>query len=240
MHRINSVNARANQNGTGKAGFHDNADLAGQDATYLTPTWCNTIQEEIANAVEGFGDTLDPANNAQLLGVLNKIVGKITELKNHIDGLEGDLASYQDTAIGDLYITTKFFENAAAVATHKGFGTWERFGDGQVLMTAAQSGNSSAASWMFDVKNTGGSDTVILDIANLPPHNFEFTNTWATRADQPENLPEGATRIGDGDGHANDDVVDSLINQKTNTLGSGDAFSVVQNSIVVAAWLRTA
>lgn len=240
MHRINSVNARANQNGTSKAGFHDNADLAGQDATYLTPTWCNTVQEEIANAVEGFGDTLDLQNNAQLLGTLNKIIGKITELKDHVDGLENDIAAYQDTAIGDLYITTKVFENAAAVATHKGYGTWERFGDGQVLLTAAQVGNPIAPPWMFDPKNTGGADTVTLDIANLPPHHFEFTNTWAARADQTENLPAGATRIGDGDGHANDDVTDSLIKQETNTLGSGDAFSVIQNSIVVAAWLRTA
>lgn len=240
MHRINSVNARANQNGTGKAGFHDNADLAGQDATYLTPTWCNTVQEEIANAVEGFGTTLNTQDNAQLFKILNSLSNDINNLANQVNTLESALSSYEDVAIGDLYITTKVFENAAAVATHKGFGTWERFGNGQVLLTAAQTGNATAPSWMFDVKNTGGSDTVILDIANLPPHNFEFTNTWATRADQPENLPEGATRIGDGDGHANDDVVDSLINQKTNTLGSGDAFSVVQNSIVVAAWLRTA
>lgn len=73
MHRINSVNARPDQNGVAKAGFHDNTDLAGQDATYLTPTWCNTVQEEIANVVEGFGTNLDPNNNAQLLHVLSLI-----------------------------------------------------------------------------------------------------------------------------------------------------------------------
>ena len=53
MQRINSVNARPDVNGTGKTGFSDNADLEGQDATYITPEWCNHIQEEIAQAIEG-------------------------------------------------------------------------------------------------------------------------------------------------------------------------------------------
>nr|WP_252714846.1 hypothetical protein [Acinetobacter baumannii] len=37
MKRIDSANARPDVNGAGKAGFHDNSDLSGQDATYLTP-----------------------------------------------------------------------------------------------------------------------------------------------------------------------------------------------------------
>lgn len=66
MKRIDSVNARPNQNGTGKAGFHDNADLSGQDATYVTPDWFNHVQEEIANVIEKNGHTLNPANKQQL------------------------------------------------------------------------------------------------------------------------------------------------------------------------------
>ena len=38
MKRIDSVNARPDENGLGKAGFNDNADLPGQDATYVTPS----------------------------------------------------------------------------------------------------------------------------------------------------------------------------------------------------------
>lgn len=37
MHRIDSATARANANYDGKTGFHDNADLPNQDATYFTP-----------------------------------------------------------------------------------------------------------------------------------------------------------------------------------------------------------
>ncbi len=49
-------------NGAGKTGFHDNSDSNGQDATYLTPDWLNTIQEELANLLELRGITLDPVN----------------------------------------------------------------------------------------------------------------------------------------------------------------------------------
>ena len=70
MKRIDSVNARPDVNGTGKKGFHDNGDLPGQDATYLTPDWLNVIQEELANLLERNSKVLDPNNNAQLYDLL--------------------------------------------------------------------------------------------------------------------------------------------------------------------------
>nr|WP_298892241.1 hypothetical protein [uncultured Acinetobacter sp.] len=70
MQRINSANARPDVNGTGKAGFHDNADLSGQDATYLTPDFLNTLQEELANLLEKHGIALDSANRQQLYELL--------------------------------------------------------------------------------------------------------------------------------------------------------------------------
>ena len=73
MKRIDSVNARADVNGIGKIGFHDNADLEGQDATYLTPDWANAVQEEIANVIEFADLELDEENNAQLLEAIQKL-----------------------------------------------------------------------------------------------------------------------------------------------------------------------
>lgn len=70
MKRIDSVNVRPDVNGPGKKGFHDNRDLPGQDATYLTPDWLNVIQEELANLLERNGKVLDPNNNAQLYDLL--------------------------------------------------------------------------------------------------------------------------------------------------------------------------
>lgn len=70
MKRIDSSNARPNANGTGKTGFHDNADLPQQDATYVTPDWLNVIQEELANIIELNGQTLNPNSRRQLYDIL--------------------------------------------------------------------------------------------------------------------------------------------------------------------------
>ena len=70
MDRINSSNARPDVNGTGKKGFHDNADLSGQDATYVTPDFLNFIQEEICSIIEKNGHVLDPNSKQQLFDIL--------------------------------------------------------------------------------------------------------------------------------------------------------------------------
>ena len=70
MKRIDTINARENMFGVGKSGFHDNADLPGQDATYVSPEWFNTVQEELCNLLELRGITLDPASKRQLYDLL--------------------------------------------------------------------------------------------------------------------------------------------------------------------------
>ncbi len=70
MKRIDSINARPNVNGTGKTGFHDNADLSGQDATYLTPDFMNHLQEELCNLLEMNGVALNSNARDQLYQLL--------------------------------------------------------------------------------------------------------------------------------------------------------------------------
>lgn len=70
MKRIDTINVREDLFGSGKAGFHDNADLSGQDATYLSPDWLNTIQEELCNLLELNGVLLNPDSKNQLFQLL--------------------------------------------------------------------------------------------------------------------------------------------------------------------------
>ena len=70
MDRINSSNARPDVNGAGKKGFHDNADLSGQDATYVTPEWLNVLQEELCNILEKNGHALNSQSRQQLFDIL--------------------------------------------------------------------------------------------------------------------------------------------------------------------------
>ena len=86
MKRIDSVNARPDENGLGKAGFSDNADLPGQDATYITPDWFNTVQEELCNLIELRGISLDPESKRQLYDLLSTqtdLEALATEIENN-------------------------------------------------------------------------------------------------------------------------------------------------------------
>ena len=86
MKRIDSVNARPDENGLGKAGFNDNADLPGQDATYVTPSWFNTVQEELCNLLELNGIVLDPTSKRQLYDLLTTqtdLEALATEIENN-------------------------------------------------------------------------------------------------------------------------------------------------------------
>ena len=86
MKRIDSVNARPDENGLGKAGFNDNADLPGQDATYVTPGWFNTVQEELCNLLELRGISLNPESKRQLYDLLSTqtdLEALATEIENN-------------------------------------------------------------------------------------------------------------------------------------------------------------
>ena len=85
MKRIDTINARENMFGVGKSGFHDNADLPEQDATYLTPSFLNTVQEELANAVELSGLNLDPNDPAQLFKLFNLHNKALVQRIYHVD-----------------------------------------------------------------------------------------------------------------------------------------------------------
>ena len=144
MQRINSVNSRPDVNGTGKTGFSDNADLEGQDATYITPEWCNHIQEEIAQAIEGFGVKLIPDKYNQLYSVLKKISDRIETLEERI---------IEEIKVGDLFITTINFTSSDQVKSHKGYGTWQRYGNGHALVAL---GDKTTPLHMQSIADRGG------------------------------------------------------------------------------------
>lgn len=146
MHRIDSATARADANGEGKAGFHDNGDLPNQDATYFTPQWANAVQEEIAAVVEEFGIPLDKASNGQLLAALVKQFGEKKMLEDAILEYREDIKedrlrldelekrTYADTQIGELFWTEEHFLTSETVAEYKGYGTWARALQGRVAV----------------------------------------------------------------------------------------------------------
>jgi hypothetical protein len=140
MHRIDTVNARPNQNGAGKAGFNDNTDLAGQDATYLDPAHLNAIQEEVSTVIEATGTPLEKGTNHQLWTALNSFFASNTaldEVDSRLSTAITTLAAAMQQAIinernaernrvwpvGKGRYTTHDGLNPAD-ASHLGWGTW--------------------------------------------------------------------------------------------------------------------
>ncbi|WP_151777290.1 phage baseplate protein [Acinetobacter brisouii] len=221
MKRIDSVNARPDQNGIGKAGFNDNADLSGQDATYLTPEWCNHVQEEISNVIEGFGVNLDPKKKDQMLHILLMITDRIKTLEARI---------IEDIKVGDLFITTLLFENGAAVKVHKGYGEWEKLGAGHALLSNP-SVDENAPSWMKILGGMGGELKHALTLSELTKHSHKVYQSGD------ENTVVGYERAQHLAGSIRSDVGYAM-NDDIQDAGEGEAFNIIQPSMIVGVWRR--
>lgn len=66
MHRINTATKAVDKFGSGKHGFNDGNRAGGIAATVVDAAWADSVQEELANAIELEGGTLDPNDNTQL------------------------------------------------------------------------------------------------------------------------------------------------------------------------------
>ncbi|WP_228284352.1 phage tail protein [Acinetobacter sp. Tr-809] len=161
------------------------------------------------------------------------VKSKIEELK--LDLLNEINLAKQDVAVGDLYITTLAFPDAQAVANHKGYGTWEPFGNGHALVTRSLShDNLGAYEWLKFIGATGGSNTHQLTVNELPSHQFNYPNQWA--GTNPPNAVEVYSY--DDIGWAKDGSADTSLTQHTNSVGGDQPHNIVQSSIVIAAWRR--
>ncbi|MCH7357461.1 hypothetical protein MMP61_18120 [Acinetobacter sp. NIPH 1958] len=233
MKRIDSVNARPDANGAGKPGFHDNADAPGQDATYVNPSWCNAIQEELANAIEGFGQPLSPSNNAQLFTVLFALAGRIQLLENKV---------YEDVRVGSVFITTIPFANSPAVRAHKGYGRWQRLGDGHALVTRALDGNPIAPGWMFELGGTGGEYKHLQTLDELVGHKHgqaPFDKFGSIAAETTQGTPASFDSKEVWSEYACGWMSSAdWFNATEKFVGGNQPFNVVQPSLVVDVWLR--
>lgn len=75
MKRIATATKHVDKFGGGKHGFRNGDPLTGTPATALEDTWCDHVQEEIANVIEGFGVALDAGQRDQLFKVIQANVG---------------------------------------------------------------------------------------------------------------------------------------------------------------------
>ena len=146
------------------------------------------------------------------------------QLAENILWLREKLEQNKFVKVGDIYTTTLAHASAAAVATHHGYGTWERYAEGRTLV-----GFSTITDDPIEYKTMGnefGENEETLTLAQIPNHDHTV--------DMHSGSIDGATRAG------TQNTSSSAANIKTNAVGGGEAHNNIQPSKVVGCWLRTA
>lgn len=92
MHRIDTPNKATDLFGAGKHGWRDGNKVAGTNPTEFNAAMMNAIQEELAAIAEAAGLTLNPANNAQVLEAVQRL----------IDAQSGNFTL--DTGVANAYV----------------------------------------------------------------------------------------------------------------------------------------
>lgn len=78
MQKIGQSTSSANAAGEFTGGNPE----AGVEPTQIMVPWLNSVQRELVHAIEGLGGVLDPANDSQLLGVIQTLAGTISDWAN--------------------------------------------------------------------------------------------------------------------------------------------------------------
>lgn len=234
MKRIDGIGARPNVNGVGKTGFHDNADLPNQDATHLTPDWLNTVQEELANVIEGFGGNLEPNQKDQVFKVVKGIADRTALIEEFIENIV-DYFLPVDTIISSF--DPDFNPNIKYFGT-----TWILHGQGRVPV--GLSTLETDADWKKTVGNEFGSDTHTLIIDETPSHLHSEApfNKFASRAGDFPSANKTATSLDYTESEMNisDITVEEWDQATEKAVGGNQPHNNVQPSIIEARWRRIA
>lgn len=180
------------------------------------------------------------ANKAWVEDNLTKNKAWVEERFNNLESsLEGFkekiLKSIQDIPVGGIFLTMNHFANSEAVAMHKGYGRWERLGNGQALVTL---GDDTRPEFMRTIGHSGGEDMHQLTVDELPEHYHKYNGD-----DQYANKnifgDDAAIKERDISYDAISDFSSSVGGvYRTSTTGKTQLHNNIQQSLTVGAWKR--
>lgn len=78
MDFIQTANKQVDKFGSGKHGFNPGNPSGGVPATYLSPEWCDNVQQELVNVIEGVGIAINPASKTQLQQAIQAMIAGTT------------------------------------------------------------------------------------------------------------------------------------------------------------------
>lgn len=176
----------------------------------------------------------------QYLAAVRRVEQMILDVEQRIHGVENRPSD--EIKVGDLFLTTLHFADGDAVAAHKGYGRWRRFGDGQVLATQALDTNNEAPAFFKNLKATGGAYTHKLTVAEMPKHKHstapydKFSARSSDAGDQNASGHDWANAYWEYSSLLNTEAKWNTATEKER--GGDQPHNNVQPSIVIAAWER--
>lgn len=270
MQRIDTSTAQKDKFGAGKNGFTDGNPQTGTPATDLDSAFFDSVQEELCNTIETAGFTLDPANNTQLITAINSIVSTaISKATASIVPDIGQLFFTTDlTNPNTKYPSTtwSYLGEGLTLRTAMADGSDLNaiVGADSVTLTVdnmpthahsitGSTGSSTAAtlttnSFDYGSKSSGsnGAHTHTYDrTINSSTRDFYMDSAgddgyWQEEATSSAGDHSHTTAIG-AHNHTGDIPAHShTLPAATDGAGAGTAISILQKSINVAIWVRTA
>jgi hypothetical protein len=85
MDFIQTSNKQADKFGSGKHGFKAGNPGAGEQATYLDPEWCDNVQQEIVNVIEGAGAAINPVAKNQMYTAIQTLIANAINAASNPD-----------------------------------------------------------------------------------------------------------------------------------------------------------
>lgn len=137
-------------------------------------------------------------------------------------------ARLQGYKVDDIYITT----SSGDPKERLGYGTWERFAEGRVLVGISTSVSNEIPQWVKTAGSTHGEYEHKLSIAEMPSHRHKLKHG----RDNGSTDNNAGTLASDTDRWSNQYIPDS--NQEA--VGGDQPHNNVQPSVVVYMWKRTA
>lgn len=148
----------------------------------------------------------------------------------------------ENIPVGGLFITTIDFKTAEEVAEHNRYGTWERFGDGDAIVSMRHSAPVLGYEWLSQMGQSGGSYEHKLTINEMPEHKHsqdEIFNKFSSQASESKLGTPGSV---DNGNPVNEYGVANVGDKWANTIeqyrGESQPHNNVQPSIVVGVWKR--
>ncbi len=162
--------------------------------------------------------------------LFNEVTTKVNELVTSVNALnlKEDPEQY---GVNDIYMTTKNYADATAVANHFGYGEWERYAEGKTLVGLSKV--SSHPAWVKTIGSEAGTYEETLTEAQIPEHSHPIKISTLTKIAHDDSTESDRTIDAT---KPDEDAVDGYI---TNA-GGGEAHNNVQPSKVAAFWLRVA